>query len=276
MARSRRTSQAAFSMFAFQDIITSVTGICILLTLVLVLHWINTPAKATAPQEDRSVEASEIDRELAAARVELEALNQQLAELTRVSSEAARTPPENMNREASRLKDRVQELTADRNALIARHAKAEELAGDLRTTLLKTRESREATENSKESQEFRGKVEQLRKDNALIYAAETRATRLAWIVDITEGRLDARRIDGIGQRVEFSEGDADMLLDRFRAWTEERDARREYFMLLVRPSGVEIYQKLVPSLMASGFKYGYDLIAEDAQIRVQPAQGATP
>ncbi len=275
MARNRRTSQPAFSMFAFQDIITSVTGICILLTLVLVLHWINSPAKANAPREFKRAAITELEGRIAAARTELTAANDILERINREYAEAIHASPTDIRREMALLDIRRKKLASERETLAHQQAEVELQLGTSRAMQLQARESLKALHAAGEAQELRAKVEQLRKENFLIYTAEARATRLAWIVEISGSRVHAQLVDNSKRPALFRDKDTDALLAKVLEWARTRDPRREYFMLLVRPSGVEAYERLVPNLVADGFRYGFDLIDEAAQIKIEAPQGAT-
>ena len=52
MSRRRSARQSAFSLFSFQDIITSVTGIMVLITLLLAVELINR-TEASPPMQTR-------------------------------------------------------------------------------------------------------------------------------------------------------------------------------------------------------------------------------
>ena len=60
----------------------------------------------------------------------------------------------------------------------------------------------------------------------------------------------------------------------FRQWARQRNKNSEYFVLLVKPDGIENFQQSQPALQQSGFDIGYDLLQAD-QIAIDPVIGAS-
>jgi hypothetical protein len=83
MANKLRTSSARVSFFAFLDMITTVTGVLLLVTLLLTLY-LNEPQSADA-MSSRAAVRDQLDQarsKLQAARAELQRLQQQALSLT--------------------------------------------------------------------------------------------------------------------------------------------------------------------------------------------------
>jgi hypothetical protein len=80
MPNKLRSTSARVSFFAFQDMITTVTGVLLLITLLLTLYLNNPPAMSAAQNRDS------LRQQAQEARAKLEA---RLAELRRLQSQAA-------------------------------------------------------------------------------------------------------------------------------------------------------------------------------------------
>ena len=93
MAARRNSNRAAFSLFAFQDIITSVTAIMVLLLLILALELVSRVANVGVSEEHRKAaqqlraSISEIEAELEAKRAQVDAQRSLAAEAVQFSME---------------------------------------------------------------------------------------------------------------------------------------------------------------------------------------------
>jgi hypothetical protein len=52
----------------------------------------------------------------------------------------------------------------------------------------------------------------------------------------------------------------------FLGWAKQRSRHSEYFVLLVRPNSIRLYEELNPVLKEAGFTLGFDLISVDASV----------
>jgi hypothetical protein len=68
-------------------------------------------------------------------------------------------------------------------------------------------------------------------------------------------------------------GNASARLAAFRAWARTRDRRGEYFVLLVKPSGIDAFDELHEALGKLGFDLGFDIV-DAAQTVIDDQTGA--
>jgi hypothetical protein len=59
----------------------------------------------------------------------------------------------------------------------------------------------------------------------------------------------------------------------FLAWAQGRDRGREYFVLLIKPAGIEAFAEIQAELKRRGFDLGFDVLAAD-QTAIDPLTGA--
>src|SRR5688572_14968092 len=76
MSRMRRSTAQPITLFSFQDIITSVTGVMVLLTLLMALELIQRVV--AAPTHQTIVQTRQSGQSLAEMRAEITTLRQQL------------------------------------------------------------------------------------------------------------------------------------------------------------------------------------------------------
>lgn len=259
MARSRRQrGQAAFSLFAFQDIITAVTGIIVLITLILALELLHreTTAAAVAPMQPAitSQQVSELDEEIRSLKVSL-AANQAILQ------EAASLPAEeivNLRRHSQEQLDRLQRQLAHRKQELQQSFEKRKRA---ETSQIANAAERKAHLNE-QRRKLREAIQELSDSNQVIYNTNPNASKRAWLVDLQSDvirvgrprqadRATAFRARGQGQRV------ADLL-----RWARQRDRQNEYFVLLVHPGAIKVYREVRAKLQADGYQLGYDLLPE--------------
>jgi hypothetical protein len=278
----RKHTVAAFSLFSFQDIITSVTAILILLVLILTLELISSKHKAAASDPAASA------RDLRAAAVELESLAESLSKVvplqsgigverkrddvlreleimrdqTRRAVAAAETASAVEMRSAdllakarARLKERMAGMV-DIDALVQQSAEAEAEASML------------ALENEQERDRLARKEEKRKSRPAdgteLVFNAPPGEKKQPWLVEVSVEGFVAVRLGGnapehLGAQAEPGSAAA--------TWVSALGADRDYVLILIRPSGVDSYDALRTLLGDAGIAFGVDFIGEDQAVR---------
>jgi hypothetical protein len=267
----RDRSQQPFSLFAFQDIITSVTGIIVMITLILTLELLQREPNTPAAQTTRLVE--QLRPALAAAEKEVAALQSQLAGGQSELAEAASLSPSGLEKEhyetaqaVERLKRETAALESQAERLDRQHEKQanewDARAGD-----------RAALEQLQaELAELKEEREQLERQNRVVYNPAA-GGQTAWLVEVAGDRLTAARA-GVGAPPLAFDATISLLRQRaFFNWAEQRVAEGGYFVLLVRPQGIDAFDALREGLRDRGLDFGFDLIGRDATV-IDPVKGA--
>ena len=285
MAQARRTN-ATISLFSFQDIITGVTAIVLLLTLLLLLELISRKAtaslKASSTTTAELIELTEImaanppptsdvfngvpsaaavrqliDRYTRAARRERESLTDRLQEVrersketlatlqqvqTAHAAEAARVDDvAALQREADRfrrqLEDRQQKITDLKRQLAAAEARAEMPAGP----------------------------------PTLQFRAADRAEQGSWLVVLAAAKVVAMPVGG-GERETWS---GSLASEQFAAWLagSRSSPQPRHCVVLIRPSGISLYEPVRAAIEAAGISIGTEAIGEKQQVSVPTSEG---
>lgn len=262
MARKSRNS-SPFSLFSFQDIITSVTGIMILVTMMLTLELLQRK------EQSPTVRTAELVEQLRNAQQQTaEQITQLESELAstdaiRYDSESLRQNIEELNRSTSELRDEVQDLR-DQSARTADQLDAVESEAERRLSDEELLAQLEA-----DSEQMEDDLENLRTSNRRIYNASEGDSRVAWLVEVDGDGFTAAQV-GVSRAPETFRD-----ISRFLGWASGRSREQEFFMLLARPEGIENFYRANQSLLMDGFVVGYDLIP-DGETVIDPETGAAP
>ena len=279
----RRRSTAAFSLFSFQDIITSVTAILILLVLILSLELVASRQEAAA--SDPTVARAALQ----AASAALEALVGKLAMVVPTDEPrplVARSRSE-LARDVRIVEDQSRQAAADAEAARAVEGRARALAAAAIARLEEAREIRDdvdrmteqaaiadeeatklAIENEQEADRLAQKqeeiVEQPSSGAELVFNAPNNSAAQAWIVEVSSEGLtvvklgtNQRRLLGVGT----GPGSA------AAKWLSDLNAGRDHALILVRPSGVKAVDDIRESLDNAGISFGIDFLGEDQVVR---------
>jgi hypothetical protein len=278
LARLRTSIGTRISFFSFQDIITSVTGILILVTLILTLY-LEQSVPVSAEQEQLKQKLGTLLNEL----TRVSAQNQQRQ--TSLQALASAPDPERLHAEikqwqnqlslqSNRLASMTQTLTKRQSEALK---KADQLGlSDLREragTIQKEIEARqltnavlttEAKEIEKEEKELKARVEQAASQHRLwLLPDTTTAGKKPVLVTVSHTNLICEQFNLPASRKEFAADRAEAgLAQSLGQWNRERD----YLVFYVRPSGIELFARCLEIAKRAGFQVGYDAVEEDKQI----------
>lgn len=288
MSRRGRSKDVAISLFSFQDIITSVTAIMILLVLILTLELVTRVVNKGMATEDRRV-AHALKRTVAEMEERVEQLRKEAAVAQASASDAAgfsaKETAEKQARaehEAKELKEELSRLEMQlRTAQSSRRAAEGKLAAtqaenteatNARAKAVESRASELETANRQERQRQATEEKRTRDGSVaartLVFNAPPGNTLKPLLVEIAKDGLAALDTDGESPR-RFAWG----LLGPeagFGDWLKKHDKRREYVVLILRPSGVERYDMIREAVIAAGFDVGTELIGEQMSVVLAP------
>ena len=277
-SRLRSSIGTRISFFAFQDIITSVTGILILVTLILALY-VNEATSFTSEQTELKQKLTESQRELQTVSAQVAQRQTNLAALAATPdparlSEDIRQLQDQLTTQASRM-SALEQKQAERQAAAA--IKAEQLGlTDLREragTVRQQVESQQITNavlaqtvaaTERQQQEIKEKIEKAESEHKLWLLPEISPTGQQPLLVVVSGtKVTWDRFDQPASHREFNGARAVAeFTDGLRQWTASRD----YIVFYVRPSGIDSFKRCYEAAKRAGFQTGYDAVEEDKQI----------
>lgn len=309
MAR-RRSSQPTISLFSFQDIVTSVTAILILLVLIMTLELISRKCREAAGsvshvrdslaaqvQHLETVEtrlrrlipetspagmlptraALENDERLLQQQVEAAKVNRDEAEQIRSAAAELLAEAKAELREAERsAADRKEELAAEAAASADRLRVAEKEVASLEDQAAEMERKAEATRQANAQQRDRvddreREVEELpRTGTELVFRRPVNQERQPWLLEISADGLAVLRL-GTGQVRRLGANAG--IGGAFGRWVASLAAGNDYVLILVRPSGVALADDAREALTSRNITVGIDFIGEDQGVHDAASAG---
>lgn len=267
MARGR--SGSVVSLFAFQDIITSVSGILIVVVLLMALELIEQP-EADAASQTAAVQT--MTESLAAAESERDSLKRRLAAETDAVKTASETSAGELARqiaefdsEIRRLGAQIQNLKSDAEKLDAAAAALEVKEFD------SAKEFAEIEQLRRRAQDLRNEIEATRNDDRTVYTLPRGINKAGWIVVLADDEIAVAPI-GIAARPTRFHSDS-TAADEFLAWVKTHDS--DYFLLLIRPTGIDHFDTVEQDFHDRSIAYGFDVVGEQVTV-LHPERGAAP
>lgn len=252
-----------FSLFAFQDIITSVSGIFIFLTLLLALDLVSRVMNASM---DVSAPKDQFDQMKEAVKTFSEEIQKGKEMIAKKIGEQAIyiTLSEDQLRSQNRdLEQKIEEIRQEMDRLKKNYAtlEAEEKKIPLYENDLKRLEKKRA-DLQRQNQELDEKIQAAQVNKFNLFTREGGHKEIPWVVDLCGSKTV---VFSLGQKIrkDFSDYKA------FLRWIQDRNRKTEYFILVVRPSSSEFCTEVQEEIRRSGFKIGLEVIGEDEEIVIR-------
>ena len=263
---ARRKKSMAFSLFAFQDIITSVTGIMVLVTLILALELIqqkeSSPPVKTAQVASQTRDAvAQNEGRIQQLQDRLEAGREQMTQVAAFDAAHVSQQLEDLKELNDELDRELDEYAKESAAAAARKEQAE-AEQNRRASEPQTLES--VTADLKRERDL---IEKLRKSNRTIFKPPEGAAKTPWLVEVTGQGLIAAQCGVSAPPKQFRNATA------LRDFAVGRDKGSEYFVLLVKPAGLDDFRRATIYLKEAGFDVGFDLLRTE-QTAIDPETGA--
>jgi hypothetical protein len=281
--RSRR-SHTAFSLFSFQDIITSVTAILLLILLLLTLEMVSRRRQEAVT--DPAVSRAHLDTVTASLEEMAERLRRDLAKAQRTRID--RRTRDDLEAEAKRsevelvtVRERLNETARTRRMVAdVRQATEQLLAGldgqrDLLAALAGQSEADHQVADQLESdnqQERERQARQRQSGAELIFNISQDASQRSWLVELSRDGAVAVLVGGTERQALGSViHDSGPLTD----WIRGLDPAGDRCLLLLRPSVDLAFAKaLEQALEQRTIGFGRDIVGEEEAVRVGSAVAA--
>ena len=273
----RGRSGPVISLFAFQDIITSVTAIVIVVVLFLALDLVNR--KQGQASESPAVLADELVARIADVEAELIKLRQELARTDELVQQVASTSPaelkaeiarhertiEDQRRELQRQDERQKRLVAQQQATAAEKFDLSPSQQRLEQTL-------------QEARELQGQLDQEKQENRVLFTLPRGSNQKGWVAVVEADKITiapfgrpAKPQVFVTTGVILKTTAADALAD----WIVRNQLRSAYFLVLIRPNGSRTFGVLEEALREKSVSFGFDLIDGERSV-LHPERGAAP
>lgn len=266
-----------FTLFSFQDIITSVTGILILITLLLALDTIvrsqaqavpAMSASSTAPSPGRRKEAAVLRTEIAALKAALEQSRDITAKFAGRSRQQVEDVVRGWQSRRAQLQREVED--AKRDIASAERETAEAARQDPASSTSRLEELRRAVD------EAEAKLELAAQGRLVTYHAHPGQQKQAWGVDISAREIHVFRLGDRQAANSDAKGPGSQGVAAFLTWAVTRPSAQEYFFLIVRPDGLDNFERIWHRLRDEGYDVGIDVVRQDVVLLRGEANGSSP
>ncbi len=248
-SKLRNASKAKISFFSFQDIITSVTGILILVTLMMTLYLNKAAGEKPAKADPRA--GDEINARIQSLRQSNILIMAQINKVNFAPSE-------------SRLQEEKRNLESTLNRLDSRELNKIKAQADQHEALIKTNLQMQAT-----SDQLQIKLEELQKNlakkssetNLVFVIKGLQASNKKPVIAVVSGSsLTVERLRDTAGARQLAGSDS---VGQFAAYLQTCNPQKDIFVFIVRPSGIERFYSCRTLANRQGYDVGYEPIAED-------------
>ena len=272
------------SLFAFQDIITSVTAIMILLVLILTLEFVARARQVGVAEDHRQV-ATDLKRTIRDGEARLEALQRTLQETRGAARSASASTPAGVERLCAEATARQAALEQD----VARAETAVTRAADERRSaedrlLAAATDVAEATRLEAEAESIAAAAVAIEEANREerqrqqdLAAAASQPTRLLFNPSDDGGKTAVMvEVAADGVTALPADGGAPQALGwgltgpsfAFRRWLAGLRSANDYVVIMLRPSGINRYGAVRDAIVEAGIDVGTELVPERLAIVV--------
>lgn len=274
----RRDNEVPVSLFAFQDIITSITGIMILVVLLIILDILNAPKTKSSPFKKDVVQLEKTVKRLRE-KLDKESrwLDENEREILKAASVELSALPKLIEKEKKRFLlltvgfEREKKRNAESETLIAGIKKQVEKAGE---DIRKTKDDRKRRkgileEKNKNLDDLTKKLEEAKKNS------EKRKTQVEIttdknlpyspiLVECSECLIKIKvGPSGAVRRFDSPGGDSKALVSRFFTFLKSRSKSDDLIILILKPSSVGYSYGILGAIKSLGFKYNIEPMEEN-------------
>lgn len=266
----RRIQGPAVSFFAFQDIITSVVGIFVLITIIMMIELVSKTVegqtKGNQVADTLSASLHSLEVEVAEMRERSEALSQRsksVAGVQRFNVEEIRSDIEKRMQQVEEQTKRSEAVNQQiRKVVIVTEGELDQLNQQAVTTESRREELKKLLDKL---QYLDTKIGNLTTEDPLVFRNAVLAGRSIVVADIQPRQIEVLELARNVRQV-FLGSDR---LAKFDAWVEKQSVDRIHFLLLVRPGAASSFNSVQSQLDSSGASFGFDVIAANRSIKLR-------
>ena len=267
MSRRKRKNNSQFSLFVFQDIITCVMGIMLLLTLMMCLQITATVASDTASPVEQTLD--EMKQQAADLAAEVMQLQQLAGEQIVLLNSGAIEDPELIKEQSLTMENENQLANETIRELWQQHTENETSL----ESIIKTDKDRQAQISETETlrddnRNLSKRLDELKRGDRVIYNAHNSSATTCWLVELTNATtIQAAELGKSIPPLSFT-SQTDL-----QFWMLQRQRSGAVFLILVKPDAADSFELLSEELRLKSVTFGFDLLPQD-KLAIDPILGA--
>ena len=265
----KRSNKQPFSLFAFQDIITGVTAIILLITLLLVLELVTRKAtQATAATSASAQQLAELSQSMTdVPSVDLEALER--APTQENVLEIIREQKTLLSNSISKIEEDQKEAEFHEEIAQSTHVFSMEIANRNQQKVIHSLESQ--VDQLKEEIESNKQLAELPQGPPILKFRNSGQDRAnSCLVVLEQNRIVALPVKE-GTKVVWAGSSA---VNKFKNWLQANTLSVNHCVVLIRPSGIPLFETVQELIEDNGIAIGKETIGENQQVQVLvPGEG---
>lgn len=270
----RKQSAPNVSFFAFQDIITSVVGIFVLITIIMLLELANRTVQG---QSSGQQSANAQSAALSAMQSEIETLEKRLEELKRVASSLGTSKPMTAEEKKKEIEKQITEIEARLKRFDALQQQTSRAIAAAETTLRQLQEAAlRQSENGDERKKLidklaflKAELDSLKDDDPIIFRNEQLQGKAIVIIDFDTAETRIMELQANQRRV-FAGNDRSKQLT---SWFDTQSIASMHFHLMLRPGGNVPYANARAYLQTKNASYGFDVTGSQRPLKMRSEFG---
>ncbi len=272
----RGRSGPAISLFAFQDIITSVTAIVTVITLLLALDLVQRKQGNSA--DHIQLLADQLRQKISDAEAELADLRAAVNSADTLVSDVAATSPAQLREEISareaelvRLQSELDARRNDQKALESAMTRAQVEQFELAPLRDQAEQAR------REARAADQKRAEVNAEKRIVFSLPKGFHKEGWLTVIDAHAITVAPLGRTARPITFSSSESILLgksaAEKMVDWIEHERLTAVHFLLLIRPDASKLFDDLRARLSARSISFGFDLIGADEKL-IHPERGA--
>ncbi len=261
---SRRSIGPGVSFFAFQDIITAVVGIFILITLTLILELNQRVESASNPTDDATPVIDEqeiiaIEQRSTDLQVQYDLRLQQLSEISEITvlNRDQKMEEANAARIASQQQfENLQKMVVDLDLQLVNQERINAKLESQSHQLSAQRKQIEKLETI--LAKLADQKNQIKGKEGLLYRDQVDTTNFVCLIQLNDAGVKIK--DAASQTVKQLS-----TARSFTSWLQTNTARNRHFLILVEPSGIDFFETIREELQDANAIYGFDPVESGHQ-----------
>lgn len=264
----RRSTGPGISFFAFQDIITAVVGIFILITLILVLQLAQRveAGSESVPQDIQPIVAT-----IKSLQQQVRDLEAEMAQRAAASSRTEDINAFNIAEKVERLKSENAGSTGRIETSLKNRSELEKLkyvaiseSEKLATQSISLSEQRqELSELNEEVRKMQAQRNAVQGEQSTLFRDQTEQGRYVVLVTLSPESIEIQ--DGLTRNKEKLSGAEK--LERWNLWLAKIPLSRRHLLLRIQPGGERDFQAIKAAADAAGAEYGFTVVGSDDAAR---------
>ena len=270
---SRKDDSPAISLFSFQDIITSITGIMFLVVILLVIFLFESKPKTQEDPETAKLKQS-VAAEITALQKSLDDLKKEEERQKKMLEELMKMPPEKIAERKKELEQKHHEATQKLQKLTKTQCDLQEFIKNSSENIKKMQEKlareteelkqqiKETAENKKLLEDLKKKLEEVKK--AATFSVEKSSDKNFILAEF--GKDGFRVKDFSAQQdhdLRIQGASPEEQIDKFITWVGTRDKDSELISVIMGPSNLKYWGEIAEKLKGLSFGYGVEFYPDD-------------